>query len=509
MPWPDSSSRCSAALFAADEADLDALLSEDALDGITEPCPVVSQIVEVGFADQATLNPLFGGTRDQYVNLSRVEARQADSEIVSDNQIGRHPPIFVKVTPARATEVRVKLTRTLNRGGFPAGSSTLSARERGLSHLQGAHAERRYTTDENGELLIEPGLAFSALGGGEYRVQAALVGQGFITSPNALQVKRRVYLRPVVRYRAGRGRAMNAMRAIRRQLATLGIEVKLVQSSTGAELGVREEDTLPASLLDIGARALRSSTQHVRELRPHSVAVIIGEFVNDAIAPRQFRLDLRRNAAGQFQTLPTVQLTNSGNVYLLVPLDDGSQLASATLTGGGRSVNITADKITGLNAFSSALDVNITDALPTFAGINTIRLTLSLKAINSWAVGWAYTAHPVIYLNMRDPNTDAVLAADRAEALMIHELGHKLHLTAPGDAGQPDAQAHHYPTFTSHGVHHQGPHCSQGVAAGTDLWTDAAHNAASCTMWGALKTVTAYCTECKTTLRKVDLGSGF
>ncbi len=50
---------------------------------------------------------------------------------------------------------------------------------------------------------------------------------------------------------------------------------------------------------------------------------------------------------------------------------------------------------------------------------------------------------------------------------------------------------------------------AQGVAAGTDLWADAAHNAASCTMWGALKTITAYCNECKTTLRKVDLGAGF
>jgi hypothetical protein len=120
------------------------------------------------------------------VNLSRVKARQADSEITSDNQIGRKPPIFLRVTPARATEVRLRLTRTLTRGGFPGGSARLSARERSLAHLQYARSELVHTTKENGELLLEPGLPISALGGGEFRVEAALLGQGFVTGSNSV-----------------------------------------------------------------------------------------------------------------------------------------------------------------------------------------------------------------------------------------------------------------------------------------------------------------------------------
>jgi hypothetical protein len=190
-------------------------------------------------------------------------------------------------------------------------------------------------------------------------------------------------------------------------------------------------------------------------------------------------------------------------------LDDGSQFVRATLRAGVRTEALDAARVSGLNAFSTQVTVDISAARASFAGRDRVRLTVRLKAIKGWAVGWAYTQHPVIYLNMRDPNTDTVLAADQAEALMIHELGHKLHLAAAGDAGQPDRQAHHYPSFNSHGVQHQGPHCSQGVAAGADLWTDAAHDAATCTMWGSLKGITALCNECKTTLRKVDLGGGF
>jgi hypothetical protein len=110
---------------------------------------------------------------------------------------------------------------------------------------------------------------------------------------------------------------------------------------------------------------------------------------------------------------------------------------------------------------------------------------------------------------MRDPNTSQTLEAQQAAALMVHELAHKLHLAASGAAGQPDRQPHHYPTFTSHGVHHQGPHCSTGVPTGTHLWATEAQEAASCTMWGSLKTITNFCPECQTALRKVDLHRGF
>src|SRR5688572_2084852 len=98
MVWRDSLSRTSGDLFDADEEPDDATSA----DGAVLPCPLVIQIVEVGFTDQPTENPLFAGTRKQYVNLSRTEILQADSEITSENQVGRHPPIFVRVSPPQA-----------------------------------------------------------------------------------------------------------------------------------------------------------------------------------------------------------------------------------------------------------------------------------------------------------------------------------------------------------------------------------------------------------------------
>lgn len=508
MPPPATSPKESSSLFAADEDNLEVVVGDEA--GSTEPCVHPCQIVEVGFTDQPDQPALFAGVRKQYVNLTRKRVRQGDTDIVSDNQLDRTPPIMVRISPPCATTVRLKLERTLHRDGFPAGSSRLSTRERGLSHLQYTRTERTESTDSDGLLLLEPGLSISALGGGEFKVKAQLEGQGWVDGSNSVKVMRRLYLRPVRSYATGQSAAYGAMDAIRSQLRGLGIEVKRLSSSSAGHLGIAEEQSLSTSLDTIGRRALDSSTAHMRDLRPYSVAVVIGEFIDDAVTMRTFEVDVSRGADGQFPATVAVPLRNTatGANYRHIPLDDGTSFGSCTLRAGGHTETIAKANVTPLSRFVNRLTVNIAAAAALFPGVNTVRLRLRVKTLDGWAVGWAYTNHPVIYLNMFDPSTEAVLTPTMAEALMIHELGHKLHLAADGSSGQPDKQAHHYPTGHD-GTNHVGPHCSHGVPAGTRLNTTAAQNASDCTMWGALMGITLYCSECKTTLRKVDLAGGF
>lgn len=505
MAWQDFLSNITRRLFGRDEGREDPPAA-----AAVQDCENFPLIVAFGFTDQPNDKALFGGTRKQYVNLRNAQVRTADAEILSDNQLGQRPPIFLRVSPPQATPVQVRLMRIMYPAGFPAGSENLSAREQGLAHLQWDGIESNHSTNTSGELWLRTGKHISALGGGEYRVQAALPGQNFVTASNAVLVKRRIYMQPVQRHANGMNAATTAIAAVRDQLEPLGIELQVLAAQAGPELGVQERTTLPhQAIIDIGRDAL-APPGVTRNLRPHSVAVIVGEFVTAAITPRQFTVDVLRDpGTGQFPSPVQVALVDSGNQFVLVPLTDGSQIVSATLQGGGRSRPIAAAAVAGRNAFSTQLSVDISAVRGDFAGSAAVRLVLRLKAINSWAVGWAYTDHPVIYLNMRDPNTDTILTAARAEALVIHELGHKLHLAASGEGGQPDQQAHHYPSFNTNGVQHQGPHCSVGVPAGTDLWTQAAQTAATCTMWGRLKGITAYCDECKTSLRKVDLSGGF
>ena len=512
MGWRRTASEDAERGLAADEA-AEGGEGADAGAPVCVACAEHAQIVEVGFIDRPAANALFAGQRKQYVNLMRTEILQADTELVSDHQLGRTPPIYIRVSPAQATPLRVKLTRTMEQCDFPAGSANRSTRERGQAHLQFPRHEHHYTTDDHGELVIDPGLPISAIGGGEYRVQAAPRRGAFTASANTVRVKRRLYIQPLVRHAAARARGLEAINALVAPMERLDIEVKVLPAVDGAELGVQMVEELPQTLEVMGGAALDDTADHHHELRPYSLAVMLGQFCDERewLPNRVFAIDLIPDpTTGRFDLQATINLVDEvGTEFFLVPLATRATHFSFSLIRGEDLEDIPIHKVNGADRFTSVLDVDIEDALAAFPGAAALRLEVNVIAISQWGVGWAYNEHPVIWLNMHSPELDTLITAAEAQALIVHELGHKLHLTGRSQAGQPDRQRHHYGTFNSHGVHHVGDHCATGVPAGTALWRPQARAAATCTMWGALKGITTFCDECRQTLRKIDLGGGF
>jgi hypothetical protein len=186
---------------------------------------------------------------------------------------------------------------------------------------------------------------------------------GFITSPNKVNVKRRVYLVPIVGYETGRAAALQAMEDIKSTLDGLDIEVQVMAATELGELGIAEAPSLPSTLIDTGNTALNSTDHHVNSLRPNSVAVIIGQFIEDAITPVSFELELERDASGDFDPCPMIDLRNDTRRFVLIPLDDGTQFVSATVSGGGHSVNLDAAKLYDLSDFSTTLTIDLYDVL--------------------------------------------------------------------------------------------------------------------------------------------------
>ncbi|WP_418315445.1 hypothetical protein [Piscinibacter sakaiensis] len=511
MPWQTEVDNSASRSFAADEQNRNEQRADPALgkQGCPE-CP--ARLVVVEFAEKPGTKTFFLGARPQYVNLSSADLVDHDPAIRSAHQLGQLPPIVVKVSPPQSKRVTLRLVRSENSHGFPGGSETLSGREQGLSHLTWPAAQSSVTTDGQGDGKLEPGIKVSALAGFKYHVEGSIDGGPFVRSSNFVNIRRRLAIRKVVRYTAGAGATTTAINSIQGDLDQLDIEIFQPPGVSGTGLGVREIGEINPSLPTLGTTALDSPAE-VSVFRPHAVAIIVGEFIpttSGTIAPQTFDVAVARGADGSFPASVTVPLSRAGRTYIVVPLTNGSQVLPGTVTPGGAAAQtLNPPEVTGADRFASSVSVNLGRFRSQPASVTTLTVSVTLKAISGWAVGWAYHAHPVIYLNLRDPNTDGILAAERVAALVIHELGHKLHLTSDGSGSLPDQQPHFYPSFNTNGVRHQGPHCSQGVPAGDDLWLRSSHNAATCTMWGALKQTRAFCSECQTTLRKVDLSSGF
>src|SRR6185503_9131427 len=201
----------------------------------------------------------------------------------------------------------------------------------------------------------------------------------------------------------------------------------------------------------------------------------VGEFLATDTETQTFEVELSKPSSGVYAPTLQMPLKRGTTWYILVPLTDGSQVVSCKVASGFfSSETLPASALTDTNKFTSRVTIDLSGALKSLGSADKLTVSLKVKCIRRWAVGWAYTDCPVIYLNLRDPNTDTVLASNSALPLLVHELGHKLHLTSDGSGQLPDKQPKHYPTFDEHGVRHQGPHCSTGVASGTDLWKPAA-----------------------------------
>ena len=514
MPWQKPlTSDANRSLAADDQAASGGHAANPAL--ATEPCQECDErLVQVEFAEKPDTRGVFMGARYQYVNLSDDELVGVDPAVSSAHQLGQTPPIVVRVVPPKSKTVTLRLVREERSHGFPGGSATLSPREQGLAHLSWPVSSGSVTTDADGTGKLDPGLTVPALGGFKYRVEGSIDGKPFVRSSNSVNVRRRLAIRKVVRHVRGQAVAFSAINAIQTDLDRLDIEVFQPANLSGTELGVREISEVSPTLFAQGTAALDSPAS-VSVFRPHAVAVIIGEFIPSPrrdVTPQTFRRRILRGADGNFPATAVVPLTNDTGTYFMLPLTNGSQFVSGSVRAGTPPVGtpLTAADVRGLTTYDQSVTVDLARFRAQPPSVTQFTIVLELKAINTWAVGWAYTDHPVIYLNMFDPATNALLTEDMTVALVIHELGHKLHLTSTAAGTQPDQQPHHYPSFTrADGSGHSGPHCSTGIPATVSVQDTAAESQATCTMFGALTGLRSFCPECKTTLRKVDLSAGF
>ena len=527
MSWLDDIGGAASKSFAGDKLVLAAVVAGVAVAagvawwllgqfGVVDPvfgcakCEAAKKVrlVLVEFADREKSMAAFTGTRPQYVNLGSYG--MGDPQVPTSHQTYRRPPIVVKVSPPMAVTVTLRLTRTESQRGFPDGSAVLSAREQAIEHLQWKpELTMTVETDANGEGKLEPGMVLPQTAGFVYRVEGSVGGKPFVRSSNAVAVKRRFAIRQVVRYAAGQAAAAAAIAQLRPILEPLDIEFHEHPAASGPELGVHECDN--TAIIRYGADALNEPPE-VRAFNPYSLAIVVGEFAATQLVQQTFEIDLPRGLGRGFPDEVDIVLKAGDADFTLVPLTGRSPFVSGSVShdaGPGR-IDLQASDVRGVTRFASRVRVNLThlrSSIPSEA--TTLTVSVKLEAMDSWAVGWAFgDGCPVIWLNMFDPRTNAVLDPPSVASLVLHELGHKLRLTSDGSTVlDPDPPAHFYTTGQD-GVGHVGPHCSYGIDPGMKLSDDLADETASCTMWGANTGLRVFCPECRTTLRKVNLAPG-
>jgi len=151
------------------------------------------------------------------------------------------------------------------------------------------------------------------------------------------------------------------------------------------------------------------------------------------------------------------------------------------------------------NGSSSQVSVSV-DHLP--AGTGTIILTVNW--VDRMRAGLSFDPGNLICVCTRcwwDPIT-----AKEQNDVLIHEMGHKVGLVTEGTGSSPDKS----PTFYNDAKGHVGTHCYSGNPHGQARYdSDNDWNRSNCVMYGATNNKSAFCSNCKISLKKMDISRGW
>ncbi|MCA9727305.1 MAG: hypothetical protein KC729_06445 [Candidatus Eisenbacteria bacterium] len=191
----------------------------------------------------------------------------------------------------------------------------------------------------------------------------------------------------------------------------------------------------------------------------------------------------------------------SGTLRYLYSTPDGTKYTSLALSKSMVEVGSGKDFAEGgRKKIKIKIPKSFVDTCKTKGSTGTLRVSFRLRVVKKFLGGFSAGS-----LNAVIMATKAWWAPKNVEALaptIVHEVGHKVGMTARGTGLYPDTHGKHYT-----GQGHQGNHCSKG----------ATYNAASgwsgtpgCTMFGATsigskKAPIEFCDLCEPHIQKLDL----
>ncbi len=98
------------------------------------------------------------------------------------------------------------------------------------------------------------------------------------------------------------------------------------------------------------------------------------------------------------------------------------------------------------------------------------------------------------------------MSADEQEQVIVHEIGHKIQMTATGNGISPDKISTHYDNSKGH----VGNHCYKGNPDNQERYDSTTDlDNSTCVMYGSTNGKIKFCSECQPAVRKVDLTAGW
>lgn len=476
--------------------DADKNFSDKPVAATTESCPEE----DVNIVSIAWLN---GGDdieiadTDHWVNLPVEDTWINGAEVMNKDRLGLKPRMKVKFDKEGSHSFKVKLLP-------PTGTAAYTGTEKGRNaNFKYTEDEKSYSTDADGTKVIDD---IQVVAGGGYIFQAeATDKKNKKVKTGSLTTKRLIYY--VEAKMTGLASVLSATAPIDAEYLNHHIVLKKLAALSIARqenIGSTADNTTLSGNVNTAVDADADTkakkpylltvayTDHLAVKNPDVLVakdpVDVGPGKPNVIIPITARSLLSPNAvatkylwhdivAGESWFVEAKFYTAAGVATTIPP-------AKVTTKGTGNYWNEVEVDVTGLPAASGKVEVKVNV-------IDRMRAGLALSGANQTCVctrAW--------WTNQPD---------SEQQGTIIHEMGHKVGMVADETGNLPDKTASQYS-----GCGHAGSHCHKGCPAGEASYNTTANVAASgCVLFGTVNGKLAFCSDCETAVKKLDIISGW
>lgn len=438
------------------------------------------------------------GTVIQYVNLKREERFVDSSDIIHIDRLGQKLRCKVSFNQAGTFRFKVKLTPGTD-------NVTYSANEIGRNpNFQYSVGEIEFTTDSNGEKIIEADKLFvSPAGNDTFSISATDEEGNEVTASANILTKRMIYYIEANM----EGISVSDISTVIGEYEKHGITMKKITSIAIPHRynvdGSSEEEN---EAFTAELQALFSTSAEVQAKSPYCLLFTFTE----TSAMRESQNLIAFDIEGGSQHPVRLDAINP-QANLRSPLWNGINpnedwfIECYFVEDGGSyedKIPINRSKLSVLHfpdappEFCPAVNVDISE-LPPVTGALVLRADCLLNMCD----GYAMQDYPFVIIPKKSWWVEK--SAEEQNQTLIHEVGHMLHMVTDGKASLPDKTPYHY---TNKG--HTGPHCHNGLPDDMENYMGYGKYA-KCVMFGSPTKETAFCPECAIAVRKLDLSGGY
>lgn len=458
---------------------------------------VIAKILSVEFLD-GTDDAIVTAEVKQFINLTRDVKWVDGVDILNIDRCSEKPRIKVRFDQPGTHTFKLKFV-------VDGGNIAFTTDEKNRNpKFKFEDTEKDYTTGSDGTLIITD--FFVSSGGNDvYSLSATDSKNNTKTSTGKIRTWKYVWYVEV---------KMKGLTSMVSSLGTFESEYKAnyitlkalssVEMDAMENIGEDEQDGFKNKVVT----AFQTSDGAAKS--PHAVALAY----TGHLAVKDANQSLNKTAVDVGPGKPAVAIRmvgSDGNSHALwrdvVTGEDWFVSCKYLKTGGNaatESVDIPKVKCSPDTASGASYSVSVeVDHLPAETGT----ITLTVNWANRWRAGISLGGNVICACTKA---TWATRSEPNQLKTIIHEMGHKIGMTANGLGKMPEKIT----SFYDNSQGHVGKHCHTGIATrpATEKYTSfTAPDQAACVMYGSsmMSNTSSFCAECKKAVRKVDISSGF